>query len=68
MSCKHQFKSVDSALLYVGNEEKMIDSFQCMLCKKWYFIDRETHKRINFKGGYKGDEVENEGEDQIVVE
>ena len=62
MSCKHELKAIDSAMMYIGNELRMIDSYQCIHCQKWYFKDRKFDKRINFNDTYKGDEVEEEFE------
>jgi len=58
--CNHKFKSIDSAYVYVGNKPKLIDSYQCILCGKWYFRDRASGKREFFHNGYKGDEVEDD--------
>ena len=60
--CKHEFKSVDSANLYIGNELVLIHSCQCVHCERWYFFRNDTKKRVNLRGGYKGEEVEDEFE------
>jgi len=62
MKCKHEFKSVDASRVYVNDvkESYFIEKFQCIKCKKWYFKDMKTGKRINFKGA-----LEEEVEDTI---
>lgn len=58
MNCVHKFTPVDSSILYIGNESKMIDSYQCTKCSKWYFKVRKTGERVMFNDDYRGDEVE----------
>jgi len=62
MNCKHELRAIDSAIIYIGNKMRMIDSYQCIHCQKWYFKDRKADKRIDFDDKYKGDEVEKDFE------
>lgn len=55
--CKHQYKFIESSTVYKEKIKYRIDKYRCIKCFKWYFVNKETNRRIQFRHGL-GSEAE----------
>lgn len=45
------------AIMYIGNEQKMIDHYKCIHCYRWVFKARDTDKQVDFDDKLRGVEI-----------